>query len=71
MNVRAVRVVARKDLRIALRNKGVALPIILVPALMMILLPALMIFLPMYLEPMETGEELRREMAAFFANMPL
>jgi ABC-type Na+ efflux pump permease subunit len=70
MNTRAVRAVARKDLRIALRNKGVVLPIIIVPLIMMILMPALMIFLPIYLEPMETGEELRREMGAFFANMP-
>ncbi|MGQ9667316.1 MAG: ABC transporter permease subunit [Anaerolineae bacterium] len=70
MNSHAVRALARKDLRIALRNKGVLLPIIIVPLLMMILMPALMIFLPVYLEPMGAGEELRQEMGAFFTNMP-
>ncbi len=70
MNTRAVRAVVRKDLRIALRNKGVVLPIIIVPLIMMIVMPAVMIFLPFYLEPMDAGEELRQEMGAFFANMP-
>lgn len=70
MNSHVVRALACKDLRIALRNKGVLLPIIIVPLLMMILMPALMIFLPLYLEPMGTGGELRQEMGAFFTNMP-
>jgi ABC-type Na+ efflux pump permease subunit len=46
MNWRAIWAVARKDVRGALQNKGVSLPLIIVPLLMLGLLPALAGFAP-------------------------
>ncbi|MBN1876135.1 MAG: ABC transporter permease subunit [Anaerolineae bacterium] len=40
MHIRAVRAVAIRDLKIVLRSKGVMLPIVLLPVILMILLPA-------------------------------
>lgn len=70
MNTRAMRTLARKDLRIALSNKGVVLPIIIVPLLMMVILPAVLILLPVQLGGSQEVENIRTEMGPFFQNMP-
>jgi len=40
MNTRAVRAIIRKDLKVTWQNKGVMIPLVVVPAVMFILLPA-------------------------------
>ena len=46
MNWRAVRAIARKDVKTSLQNKGVSIPLIVVPLLMLGLMPALAAFAP-------------------------
>jgi len=46
MNWRAVWAIARKDVKVALQNKGVSIPLIVVPVLMLGLMPALAAFAP-------------------------
>lgn len=41
MNYRAVRAIIRKDLLVTLQNKGVVIPLIIVPLFMFVLMPAL------------------------------
>ena len=41
LNWRAVRAIATRDLKIVVRSKGVILPLILVPTILMILLPGI------------------------------
>jgi ABC-type Na+ efflux pump permease subunit len=42
MNTRAVFAIARKDLKVALQNKGVVLPIIILPLILFVVLPWIM-----------------------------
>lgn len=44
MNTRAIFAIARKDLRVALQNKGVVLPIIILPLILFVALPWIMAF---------------------------
>ena len=44
MNWRAIWAIVRKDLKVVLQNKGVSIPIIVVPLVMLVLLPALVGF---------------------------
>ena len=46
MNWRAVRAVVRKDLKVVLQNKGVSIPMIVVPLVILLALPALAAFAP-------------------------
>ncbi len=46
MNARALRAIVRKDLRVVLQNKGVTLPMIIVPLIILVVLPAIVAFLP-------------------------
>ena len=46
MNWRAVRAVVRKDLKVVLQNKGVIVPMIVVPVVILVALPALAAFAP-------------------------
>ncbi len=46
MNWRAIWAIMRKDLRVVLQNKGVVLPIILVPVILFVVLPLLVLLLP-------------------------
>ena len=46
MNWRAVRAVVRKDLKVVLQNKGVSIPMIVVPMVILLALPALAAFAP-------------------------
>lgn len=67
MNVRAIRAIVRKDLRISLQNKAVTIPVIIVPMLFMIILPAVAIVVPMHID--DVGE-MFEDMGAFLRNMP-
>lgn len=46
MNTRAMRAIVRRDLTIVRQTKGVLLPMIIVPTLMMIILPAVIVAVP-------------------------
>ena len=46
MNTRAILAIVRKDLKVALQNKGVVLPIVIVPLIMFVILPWLAVFAP-------------------------
>ncbi len=46
MNWRAIRALVRKDLKVVVQNKGVVLPIILLPLILFIVIPALALFIP-------------------------
>jgi len=47
MNWRAIRAIARKDLKVVLQNKGVSIPLIVLPIIVLGLMPALVAFVPM------------------------
>lgn len=44
MNTRAIRAIVRKDLKVALQNKGVVLPIVILPVILFVVLPWVMAF---------------------------
>ncbi len=46
MNWRAVKAIVRKDLKVVLQNKGVSIPLIVVPVIILVALPALAAFAP-------------------------
>lgn len=48
MNWRAVRAIIRKDLKVVLQNKGVSIPMIVVPLVILVALPALAAFAPAF-----------------------
>ena len=46
MNTRAILAIVRKDLKVAVQNKGVILPIIILPLILFVFLPWLMAYIP-------------------------
>lgn len=68
MNKRAIFAVMRKDLKVVTQSKGVMIPLIVVPLIMLVLLPGLVAFLPM-LDPRSTNMNMQ-DLQAFMANMP-
>ncbi len=44
MNIRAIRAIARKDLRVISRSKAVLIPLLVVPALLFVIIPAVSAF---------------------------
>jgi ABC-2 type transport system permease protein len=46
MNTRAIRAIVRKDLKVALQNKGVVLPIIILPLILFVVFPWIMAYAP-------------------------
>jgi ABC-2 type transport system permease protein len=44
MNTRAIRAIVRKDLKVAMQNKGVVLPIVIVPLILFVILPWVMVY---------------------------
>ncbi len=68
MNKRAIFAVVRKDLRVVTQSKGVMLPLIIVPIVMLVLLPALVAFIPLL--DAQFGATEMQDMQAFLANMP-
>jgi ABC-type Na+ efflux pump permease subunit len=67
VNWRAIRAIVRKDLKVVLQNKGVSIPIIVVPTLLLVLLPALAAFAPT-LE--DAAGFVATDMAAFMEQVP-
>ena len=46
MNWRAIKAIVRKDLKVVLQNKGVSIPLIVIPIVILVALPALAAFAP-------------------------
>jgi hypothetical protein len=67
MNSRAIRAIVRKDLKVVLQNKGVSIPIIVVPTLLLVLLPALAAIAPALEDP---AGSVTADLAAFIEQMP-
>jgi ABC-type Na+ efflux pump permease subunit len=44
MNTRAILAIVRKDLKVAMQNKGVVLPIVIVPLILFVILPWVMVY---------------------------
>ena len=47
MNWRAVRAVIRKDLKVVLQNKGVSIPMLVIPLIVLVVLPSMAAFVPL------------------------
>ncbi len=64
MNTRAITAVVRKDLKVAMQNKGVVLPIVILPLILFIIFPWIMAYAPSLAESTGTstniGELLER-----------
>jgi ABC-2 type transport system permease protein len=71
MNWRAIRAIARKDLKVVLQNKGVSVPMIVIPLLFMVLMPAMVAFVPTLETALESlpGESMS-EMSTYIEQMP-
>jgi len=46
MNTRAIRAIVRKDLKVAVQNKGVVLPILILPLILFVIFPWIMAYAP-------------------------
>jgi len=46
MNTRAIFAIVRKDLKVAAQNKGVVLPLILLPLILFVIFPWIMVYIP-------------------------
>ena len=46
MNTRAILAIARKDLKVAMQNKGVVLPLIILPLILFVIFPWIMAYAP-------------------------
>ena len=67
MNWRAIKAIVRKDLKVVFQNKGVSIPLIVVPAIFMILLPALTGLVPLF--EVDLGSTLH-DLDALLQGMP-
>ena len=67
MNWRAIRAIVRKDLKVVFQNKGVSIPLIVVPLVFMVILPGLAGLAPL-LEDTPGGP--LADMRGFLENMP-
>jgi ABC-2 type transport system permease protein len=67
MNWRAIRAIVRKDLKVVMQNKGVMIPIVVLPLVFLVVLPGLAALAPL-LEGV-SGEAMA-DTKAFLENMP-
>jgi ABC-2 type transport system permease protein len=67
MNWRAIRAIVRKDLKVVFQNKGVMIPMIVVPLVILGILPALSALVPLF--EADLGSTLQ-DFRAFLQNMP-
>ncbi|HSJ55634.1 MAG TPA: ABC transporter permease subunit [Anaerolineae bacterium] len=67
MNWRAIWAIVRKDLKVVIQNKGVSIPLIIVPLVFMVIMPALAGLVPIFEEDLASS---MRDLQAFLENMP-
>ena len=72
MNTRAIQAIVRKDLKVALQNKGVVLPIIILPLILFVVLPWVMAYAASMADATGTSisnlDEMLRRMPAGLLN---
>lgn len=68
MNVRAIRAIVRKDIKVVVRNKGVMIPMIIIPVLFFVIFPGLIGLLAPSLE--NVSDDPLAEMEMMLENMP-
>jgi ABC-type Na+ efflux pump permease subunit len=67
MNTRAIRAIVRKDLKVAAQNKGVVLPMIILPLILFVVFPWLMAYAPSWADAAGTS---MGNMDEILARMP-
>src|SRR5215208_695080 len=67
MNTRAIAAIARKDLKVALQNKGVVIPIIILPLILFVIFPWIMAYAPSWANAAGTS---LNNMDELLARMP-
>jgi ABC-2 type transport system permease protein len=67
MNWRAIKAIVRKDLKVVSQNKGVSIPIIVVPVIILLALPALAALVPLFEDDLSSSLQ---EMQRFLEGMP-
>jgi ABC-2 type transport system permease protein len=67
MNWNAIQAIVRKDLKVVLQNKGVTIPLVVVPVIVMVLLPAFVALIPLFDQDLTS---LSGDMALFMESMP-
>jgi ABC-2 type transport system permease protein len=67
MNSRAITAIVRKDLKVVIQNKGVLIPLIMVPMIFLVVLPALTALIPTFEGELSSTLE---EFEAFLDGMP-
>lgn len=67
MNWRAIRAIIRKDLKVVFQNKGVMIPMIVVPLLFLGILPALAALVPLFEADLSSSLQ---DFQRFLENMP-
>jgi ABC-type Na+ efflux pump permease subunit len=67
MNWRAIKAIVRKDLKVVFQNKGVSIPLIVVPALLMVILPAATATVPLFEQDLSSS---LAEFERFLERMP-
>jgi len=67
MNWRAIRAIVRKDLKVVFQNKGVMIPMIVVPLVILGILPALSALVPLFEADLSSTLQ---DFRAFLTNMP-
>jgi ABC-type Na+ efflux pump permease subunit len=67
MNWRAIRAIVRKDLKVVFQNKGVMIPLIVVPVVIMLILPSLTAVIPLFEGELGSAFD---EFAPFLEGMP-
>jgi ABC-type Na+ efflux pump permease subunit len=70
VNWRAIRAIVRRDLQTVLRSKGVLIPLIIVPALLMVLMPGLFAYFAPALSELPGGESDLEDVALFLEGLP-
>jgi ABC-type transport system involved in multi-copper enzyme maturation permease subunit len=72
MNTRAIRAIVRKDLKVAVQNKGVVLPIVILPLILFVIFPWIMAYAPSWAEAggssLSNVDELLQRMPAGLLN---
>lgn len=67
MNIRAIKAIVRKDLKVAMQNKGVLLPIIILPLILFIVYPLIMVYTSTMVDTLGTS---MNNMDELLARMP-
>lgn len=67
MNTRAIRAIMRKDIKVTLQNKGVSIPLIVIPVIFFVLIPALAGLIPTLAGDVSNTLQ---EFETMLANMP-